>query len=131
MHATPLLCKLVHQPLVHQPRSGRRPGIAGEGRARVAEAFQHLDHATATCSRAATTAASWRRRLGGSWESMQNRCKMARHIGKTPSDFSARKERLMILEIAQIDVKPGMEADFEAGVAKATAVFQRAKGCAG
>jgi len=35
----------------------------------------------------------------------------------------------MILEIAQIDVKPGMEADFEAGVAKAAPLFQRAKGC--
>jgi heme-degrading monooxygenase HmoA len=37
----------------------------------------------------------------------------------------------MIVEIAQIDVKPGMEAEFEAGVKKATPVFQRAKGCAG
>lgn len=35
----------------------------------------------------------------------------------------------MILEIAQIDVKPGMEMDFEAGVKKAVPVFQRAKGC--
>jgi heme-degrading monooxygenase HmoA len=35
----------------------------------------------------------------------------------------------MILEIAQIDVKPGMEADFEAGVAKAIPIFRRAKGC--
>ena len=37
----------------------------------------------------------------------------------------------MVLEIAQIDVKPGMEADFEAGVAKGIAIFQRAKGCRG
>jgi heme-degrading monooxygenase HmoA len=37
----------------------------------------------------------------------------------------------MILEIAQIDVKPGMEAEFEAGVAKAAPVFGRAKGCTG
>jgi len=29
----------------------------------------------------------------------------------------------------QIDVKPGMEAEFEAGVAKAAPVFRRAKGC--
>ena len=36
----------------------------------------------------------------------------------------------MILEIAQIDVKPGMEAEFEAGVARAAPLFQRAKGCA-
>ena len=37
----------------------------------------------------------------------------------------------MILEIAQIDVKPGMEAEFESGVAKAAPIFQRAKGCRG
>ena len=37
----------------------------------------------------------------------------------------------MILEIAQIDVKPGMESEFEAGVKAAAPVFQRAKGCAG
>jgi heme-degrading monooxygenase HmoA len=35
----------------------------------------------------------------------------------------------MILEIAQIDVKPGMEAEFEAAVRKAAPIFQRAKGC--
>ena len=35
----------------------------------------------------------------------------------------------MVTEIAQIDVKPGMEAEFEAGVKKAAPVFQRAKGC--
>jgi heme-degrading monooxygenase HmoA len=35
----------------------------------------------------------------------------------------------MVLEIAQITVKPGMEAEFEAGVAKAAPVFKRAKGC--
>ena len=37
----------------------------------------------------------------------------------------------MILEIAQIDVKPGLETEFEAGVAKAAPLFQRAKGCGG
>jgi len=37
----------------------------------------------------------------------------------------------MILEIAVIDVKPGLEAAFEAGVAKAAPVFARAKGCKG
>jgi heme-degrading monooxygenase HmoA len=37
----------------------------------------------------------------------------------------------MILEIAQIDVKPGFEAEFEAGVASAAPLFQRAKGCGG
>jgi heme-degrading monooxygenase HmoA len=37
----------------------------------------------------------------------------------------------MILEIAQIEVKPGMEAEFEIGVAKAAELFRRAKGCRG
>ena len=35
----------------------------------------------------------------------------------------------MFLEIAQIDVKPGTEAEFEAGVKKAMPIFKRAKGC--
>ncbi len=35
----------------------------------------------------------------------------------------------MILEIAQIDIKPGMEKDFEAGVKSAGPIFKRAKGC--
>jgi heme-degrading monooxygenase HmoA len=35
----------------------------------------------------------------------------------------------MILEIAQIDVKPGMESEFEAGVKAAAPIFKRAKGC--
>ena len=37
----------------------------------------------------------------------------------------------MILEIAQIDITPGQEAAFEAGVTKAVPLFQRAKGCKG
>jgi heme-degrading monooxygenase HmoA len=37
----------------------------------------------------------------------------------------------MVLEIAQIDVKPGMEDEFEAGVKNAAPVFKRAKGCGG
>ncbi|AXK83289.1 antibiotic biosynthesis monooxygenase [Pseudolabrys taiwanensis] len=37
----------------------------------------------------------------------------------------------MILEIAQIDVKPGTEAEFESGVQKAAPLFKRAKGCTG
>ncbi len=37
----------------------------------------------------------------------------------------------MILEIAQIDVKPGMESEFEAGVRAAAPLFRRAKGCHG
>ena len=35
----------------------------------------------------------------------------------------------MILEIAQINVKPGMEAEFEQGVTKAVPYFKGAKGC--
>jgi|SRR5262245_41999489 len=35
----------------------------------------------------------------------------------------------MFLEIAQIDVKPGMEQEFEAGVRAAAPLFRRAKGC--
>jgi quinol monooxygenase YgiN len=37
----------------------------------------------------------------------------------------------MILEIAQIDVIPGQEAAFEAGVQQAVPLFKRAKGCQG
>jgi len=37
----------------------------------------------------------------------------------------------MYLEIAQIEVKPGLEAEFEAGVGKAVPIFKRAKGCRG
>jgi len=35
----------------------------------------------------------------------------------------------MFIEIAQIDIKPGQESEFEAGVAKAAPYFKRAKGC--
>ena len=34
----------------------------------------------------------------------------------------------MLTEIAQIDVKPGSEKDFEAAIAKAEQVFRRCKG---
>jgi heme-degrading monooxygenase HmoA len=37
----------------------------------------------------------------------------------------------MILEIAQIDVKPGLEAEFESNVARAVPLFARAAGCSG
>ena len=37
----------------------------------------------------------------------------------------------MIYEIAEIEVKPGEEAAFEAGVQKAAPLFERAKGCKG
>jgi heme-degrading monooxygenase HmoA len=48
----------------------------------------------------------------------------------SPKSF-APEGQSMILEIAQIDVKAGMEEEFEAGVAKAAPVFKRAKGCSG
>lgn len=35
----------------------------------------------------------------------------------------------MILEIAQIEIRPGMEHEFEAGVARAKPLFERAHGC--
>jgi quinol monooxygenase YgiN len=35
----------------------------------------------------------------------------------------------MILEIAQIEIKPGTEQDFEAGVSAAEPVFRAARGC--
>lgn len=34
-----------------------------------------------------------------------------------------------VLEIAQFDIKPGMEREFEEGVRKATPIFRRAEGC--
>ena len=37
----------------------------------------------------------------------------------------------MIFEIAEIEVKPGEEAAFEAGVTEALPLFKRAKGCHG
>ena len=37
----------------------------------------------------------------------------------------------MIYEIARITVKPGLEAEFEAGVVQAQPLFRRAKGCLG
>ncbi len=35
----------------------------------------------------------------------------------------------MILEIAQIEIKPGMEAEFEKGITEASSIFKQAKGC--
>lgn len=37
----------------------------------------------------------------------------------------------MVFESAEILVKAGMEAEFEAGVREATPLFQRARGCSG
>jgi quinol monooxygenase YgiN len=37
----------------------------------------------------------------------------------------------MILELADIDIKPGSEAAFEASVSEAAALFDAAPGCAG
>ena len=35
----------------------------------------------------------------------------------------------MIMEIAEIEIKPSMENEFEAGVKRAAPLFKRAKGC--
>jgi quinol monooxygenase YgiN len=53
------------------------------------------------------------------------------HDESVLSTIRCNQERAMITEIAQIDVKPGMEAEFEAGVKNAAPVFRRAKGCRG
>jgi len=45
------------------------------------------------------------------------------------NDRHYRGRTKMITEIAQIDVKPGTEAEFENGVKQAVAIFKRAKGC--
>ena len=37
----------------------------------------------------------------------------------------------MILESAELLIKPGMEAEFEAAVRQATPLFRRARGCGG
>jgi heme-degrading monooxygenase HmoA len=37
----------------------------------------------------------------------------------------------MIFEMAQLDIKPGMEAAFEHGVNQALPIFRRARGCHG
>jgi heme-degrading monooxygenase HmoA len=37
----------------------------------------------------------------------------------------------MVYEIAQIDIRPGTHADFEAGVQRCAPLFQRARGCQG
>jgi len=50
-------------------------------------------------------------------------------FGHTNGKAQNGKEAPMVLEIAQIDVKPGSEAEFESGVAKAAPLFKRAKGC--
>ncbi len=36
-----------------------------------------------------------------------------------------------VLEVALLTIKPGMEAEFEAGVRRAVPLFQRAQGCRG
>jgi hypothetical protein len=51
-----------------------------------------------------------------------------RHAGGADSPLN-RQGPPMFLEIAQIDIKPGQEAEFEAGVARAAPLFKRAKGC--
>jgi heme-degrading monooxygenase HmoA len=54
-----------------------------------------------------------------------------RHPAIVLGSFPQSQEWNMITEIAQIDVKPGMESEFEAGVKNAAPIFKRAKGCHG
>jgi heme-degrading monooxygenase HmoA len=56
-----------------------------------------------------------------------NRFKLCANAALRVPDH-ARGKALMITEIAQIDVKPGSEKDFEAAVAKARAAFGRSRG---
>src|SRR6202171_3928826 len=51
-------------------------------------------------------------------------------VASSSRDVNSQREAAtqMITEIAQIDVKPGTEKDFEAAVAKARPLFLRAKG---
>src|SRR6202022_4795374 len=54
-------------------------------------------------------------------------------VASSSRDVNSQREAAtpMITEIAQIDVKPGTEKDFEAAVAKARPLFLRAKGSKG
>jgi len=49
----------------------------------------------------------------------------------TTTPDSRPQKKGMIFEMAQIEIKPGMESAFENGVAQAVALFQRAPGCRG
>jgi heme-degrading monooxygenase HmoA len=50
---------------------------------------------------------------------------------RVPSIASMESKTNMITEIAQIEVKPGQETEFEAAVKKAAPIFKRTKGCHG
>jgi quinol monooxygenase YgiN len=49
--------------------------------------------------------------------------------GQVFAGHQPRSEAAMILEIAQIEIKPGAETDFEAGVSAAEPLFRAARGC--
>jgi len=49
----------------------------------------------------------------------------------TTTQDSRPQKKGMIFEMAQIEIKPGMESAFENGVAQAVPLFQRAPGCRG
>jgi heme-degrading monooxygenase HmoA len=49
-------------------------------------------------------------------------------LGVWSKDGRQKRKLQMVTEIAQIEVKPGTEKDFEAAVAKAKPLFLRAKG---
>jgi len=50
-------------------------------------------------------------------------------LGTNFENLIRKQGPIMITEIAQIDVKPGTEAEFENGVKLAVPIFKRAKGC--
>jgi quinol monooxygenase YgiN len=50
-------------------------------------------------------------------------------LGTNLENLIRKQGPIMITEIAQIDVKPGTEAEFENGVKQAVPIFKRAKGC--
>jgi heme-degrading monooxygenase HmoA len=43
--------------------------------------------------------------------------------------MQAMSSDMVVLEIAQVDIKPGLEQEFEEGVRRAAPLFRRAKGC--
>jgi heme-degrading monooxygenase HmoA len=71
----------------------------------------------------------------GIWQLTTDKPKVFATLAKIAQYSNAGKERRgerkMIYEIAEIEVKPGEEAAFEAGVQKAAPLFERAKGCKG
>src|SRR3954462_6826509 len=83
-----------------------------------------------TAGRASRTAAAKRNKAGRRRAARPRAIRRRTQAAKPASPFPlVQQDRTMFLEIAQVDIKPGQEAEFEAGAAKAAPLFQRAKGC--